>query len=530
MASYGPEAHHIAQQIRREKLRFNPNPPLTAQHHTALPISDLMQVYDTSMFDFSASSGSGDLTTFLCPPPANPVLPSFHHHHVPFHDPLQFYHDDGVSAMGWVESYGSSSNNNNDGGGLLQAQSDEGLTTGPKRLHLALSSRRGAGPLGPFTGYAAILKGSKFLKPAQMLLDEFCNAVIGQKEIDAKSGNSVSAAASLISSTEAGGGDGGSGGCKIHRPEFRQKKEKLLYMQEEVCRRYKHYQQQIQMVISSFESVAGLSSATPYASLALKAISTHFRRLKNAISNQLQHLSRILGDEFTSSPSSSAGVEQSIRKGESSLVHMDHNPLVWKPQRGLPERAVAVLRAWLFDHFLHPYPTDTDKHMLATQTGLSRNQVSNWFINARVRLWKPMVEEIHMLESKGIADMDLNSTSGSRNGPRTIKGNAGRPSEEQRSDESNKTLDHTSMDMVIDNSNQTLELCHSEKRSRIQECSIQEGMDTGLMSFAMYPGAVDVGGFGVVSLTLGLRHEGVQQQQQEQVRHFESSVVHDFAS
>lgn len=27
-------------------------------------------------------------------------------------------------------------------------------------------------------------------------------------------------------------------------------------------------------------------------------------------------------------------------------------------------------------------------------------QVSNWFINARVRLWKPMVEEIYMLETK----------------------------------------------------------------------------------------------------------------------------------
>nr|XP_027186581.1 BEL1-like homeodomain protein 9 [Cicer arietinum] len=46
------------------------------------------------------------------------------------------------------------------------------------------------------------------------------------------------------------------------------------------------------------------------------------------------------------------------------------------------------------------YSIDTDKIMLAKQTGLSRNQVSNWFINARVRLWKPMVEEIHMLESQ----------------------------------------------------------------------------------------------------------------------------------
>lgn len=46
------------------------------------------------------------------------------------------------------------------------------------------------------------------------------------------------------------------------------------------------------------------------------------------------------------------------------------------------------------------YPTDTDKHLLAKQTGLSRNQVSNWFINARVRLWKPLVEEIHSLEMR----------------------------------------------------------------------------------------------------------------------------------
>lgn len=28
------------------------------------------------------------------------------------------------------------------------------------------------------------------------------------------------------------------------------------------------------------------------------------------------------------------------------------------------------------------------------------DQVSNWFINARVRLWKPMVEEIHNLETR----------------------------------------------------------------------------------------------------------------------------------
>lgn len=38
--------------------------------------------------------------------------------------------------------------------------------------------------------------------------------------------------------------------------------------------------------------------------------------------------------------------------------------------------------------------------MLAKQTGLTRSQVSNWFINARVRLWKPMVEEMYLEETK----------------------------------------------------------------------------------------------------------------------------------
>jgi hypothetical protein len=77
---------------------------------------------------------------------------------------------------------------------------------------------------------------------------------------------------------------------------------------------------------------------------------------------------------------------------------IQHN--AWRPQRGLPERSVSVLRAWLFEHFLHPYPKDSDKHMLAKQAGLTRSQVSNWFINARVRLWKPMVEEMYLEEIK----------------------------------------------------------------------------------------------------------------------------------
>lgn len=135
------------------------------------------------------------------------------------------------------------------------------------------------------------------------------------------------------------------------------------------CRRYKQYHQQMQMVVSSFESVVGLSAATPYTSLALKTVSKQFRSIKHAISNQLNHMSRVLGEDLVSSPSSiSRGetmttprlkyIDQNLRMQKASenasLGFLDKNQPVWRPQRGLPERAVSVLRAWLFEHFLHP--------------------------------------------------------------------------------------------------------------------------------------------------------------------------------
>ncbi|XP_010940614.1 uncharacterized protein [Elaeis guineensis] len=438
----------------------------------------------------------------------------------------------------------------------------------------SVDARRGAGPLGPFTGYSTILKSSKFLKPAQQLLDEFCSAVtgpkllehrdeggrscqvasadrgdavVGEKENSGRRGHPAVSSSSPNDSME-GGGEGGVSGeaSQSHHPEIQQKKAKLLYMLEEVCRRYKQYHQQVQMVVSAFESVAGLSSATPYASLALKTVSKNFRCMRNAISDQLRRISKGLGEEFMSSPSSSRGetittpkfkhINQSFpeqKAGENSLGFMGQNQPVWRPQRGLPERAVAVLRAWLFDHFLHPYPTDTDKHMLATQTGLSRNQVSNWFINARVRLWKPMVEEIHMLETKGMKGVDLNSGNRS-DANKPPMDDAGRPSNGQRPEsECNKPLHCcSSMEPLLnDEGSQSMEQWHCDKRSRMDECGMQPSMDGNLISFGTYQGAMDIGGLGAVSLTLGLRQEGgqqQQQQQQQQMRHFGSQMLRDF--
>ncbi|XP_047974537.1 homeobox protein BEL1 homolog [Salvia hispanica] len=166
-------------------------------------------------------------------------------------------------------------------------------------------------------------------------------------------------------------------------------------------------------VTSSFEAVAGGGSAAAYSALAAKAMSRHFRSLRDSIVSEIKATKRGMGEK----DAAAAGLgetprlrllDQTLRqqKARQQMNMMENHP--WRPQRGLPERSVSVLRAWLFEHFLHPYPSDVDKHILARQTGLSRSQVSNWFINARVRLWKPMVEEMYLeeLKEKSTADSD----------------------------------------------------------------------------------------------------------------------------
>ena len=54
-------------------------------------------------------------------------------------------------------------------------------------------------------------------------------------------------------------------------------------------------------------------------------------------------------------------------------------------------RRTQPLRDFLVAHFDHPYPSDAQRERLARETGMSRAQVGNWFINARVRVWRPMI-------------------------------------------------------------------------------------------------------------------------------------------
>ncbi|KAJ6698443.1 HOMEOBOX PROTEIN TRANSCRIPTION FACTORS [Salix purpurea] len=256
----------------------------------------------------------------------------------------------------------------------------------------------GLGVTNGVPGMQGVLLSSKYLKAAEELLDEVVNVNSnGIKSELSKKSNGISSNNSnrLIGESSAGEGSGegeasGKRGPELstaERQEIQMKKAKLISMLDEVEQRYRQYHHQMQIVISSFEQAAGIGSAKTYTALALKTISKQFRCLKDAITGQIKAANKSLGEEDCLGGKTEGSrlkfVDHHLRQQRAlqQLGMIQHN--AWRPQRGLPERSVSVLRAWLFEHFLHPYPKDSDKHMLAKQTGLTRSQVSNWFINAR---------------------------------------------------------------------------------------------------------------------------------------------------
>ncbi|KAK4358541.1 hypothetical protein RND71_020770 [Anisodus tanguticus] len=271
---------------------------------------------------------------------------------------------------------------------------------------------RGSGASSSFSISNGMILGSKYLKFAQDLLDEVVN--VGK---NIKLGESLEGGAKekhkleneLISLASDDVESSSQKYCVVElttaqKQELQMKKAKLVSMLDEVEQRYRQYHHQMQMIASSFEQAAGIGSSKSYTQLALHTISKQFRCLKDAISGQIKATSKTLGEEENFGGKIEGSklkfVDHHLRQQRALQQLGMMQPNAWRPQRGLPERAVSVLRAWLFEHFLHPYPKDSDKIMLAQQTGLRRSQVSNWFINARVRLWKPMVEEMYTEELK----------------------------------------------------------------------------------------------------------------------------------
>ncbi|KAK7283518.1 hypothetical protein RIF29_13086 [Crotalaria pallida] len=249
---------------------------------------------------------------------------------------------------------------------------------------------------------------SKYLKAAQQLLDEVVDIrkAKGSDEEDLRLENDRPSANGVPNSQ----GSTSNSTLELAHAEKQDldyKLTKLLSMLDEVDSRYKQYFHQMQIVVSSFDGIAGCGASNSYTTLALQTISCHFRCLRDAITDQINTVQRNLGEQDASGNNKGIGisrlryVDRQIRQ-QRALQQLGMAQHACRLQRGLPESSVSILRAC--------YPKDSDKMMLARQTGLTRSQVSNWFINARVQLWKPIIEEIYKQENCE-ADMDTSSSS-----------------------------------------------------------------------------------------------------------------------
>ena len=300
------------------------------------------------------------------------------------------------------------------------------------------------------------VQNSRFLKAARELLDEVVSVRDAiKRKGDRKDDSAGNGECGKVEGDKGEENEGSSAAelSPAERQDLQNKVTALMAMLDQVDRRYRHYHQQMQMVVSSFDAVAGSGAAKPYTALALQTISRHFRSLRDAIGAQVQSARRSLGEPQDGSGAGGLSrlryIDQHLRQQRAmqQFGMMQQPQHAWRPQRGLPESAVSVLRAWLFEHFLHPYPKDSEKVMLARQAGLSRGQVSNWFINARVRLWKPMVEEMYKEEFG--AEMDSTNSSSENAGNKHGKVDEAACSEDQDRDEFQSTSTHAGASQLL---------------------------------------------------------------------------------
>jgi len=216
------QLYHVPQHSRREKLRFpqdDGSPPQHQQHAGAAwpPPPPGFYSYASS----STSSYSPHSPTGL----AQAQLVAAHAHAHGLAPPLASQ----IPTQNFALSLSSSSSNPPPPAPQQQQQQQ------PRRPH---PHGAPAGPFGPFTGYAAVLGRSRFLAPAEKLLEEICDVGGTAPHVDRTASDEALLDADPMEGIDHDMDGAASDAGPISGAEQQWKKTRLISMMEEVRSSY----------------------------------------------------------------------------------------------------------------------------------------------------------------------------------------------------------------------------------------------------------------------------------------------------
>lgn len=122
----------------------------------------------------------------------------------------------------------------------------------------------------------------------------------------------------------------------------------------QVDSRYNQCLDEIHTVVSAFHAATELDQQV-HAQFALKTISILYKDLRDRISNYIISMGEIFNDSRSEEEDKARPTEALFIEKHWALQQFKRKEhQIWRPQRGLPERSVSVLRTWMFQNFLHP--------------------------------------------------------------------------------------------------------------------------------------------------------------------------------
>ncbi|CAF3354732.1 unnamed protein product [Rotaria sp. Silwood1] len=153
-----------------------------------------------------------------------------------------------------------------------------------------------------------------------------------------------------------------------------------------------HFHQQQNNLLPNHHSIHNDDTQSTHSSSDTNTPNTHQTVMTNmANTNNGYHVLHDNNSETGDNFDNSVGSGGDNTGGEDDL---DDNSKKRQKKRGIfPKVATNIMRAWLFQHLTHPYPSEEQKKQLAQDTGLTILQVNNWFINARRRIVQPMIDQ-----------------------------------------------------------------------------------------------------------------------------------------